>query len=594
MIQPKSTSVGEILALAKNFIVPKYQRGYAWQAEEAGEFCNDLESEAEQGRGLFLGTLIFNVARESEDKIVIVDGQQRLTTIFILLIACRERAKDLKLEGIAQETQKRITFTDPTTAMARGPLLEASETIREVFEKMANNDWDGVFPQKIGTPKTGIKQVKRQSQRIRPIYEFFSKRIADFDQPKLSKLLDSVYKTRVIRIDISDDQEAFSIFERTNARGTDLEVSDLLKNYLYQQGVASLDEKWNETIENSEGTILRMLKYFYVSTNGYVNKSDLYAKLKVYCKDVGGAAPFVEELRQFSRFYSVIRKEQGADLIKEYFASIGCKALSGDTDKFQRVHLCLQALRLFKVSQNYPVIYAAVCSIKKNDNLESKAVAKQFIRLLETMEKYHFVNNAICDRVGNEVEKLYAAYSEKFFKTKDVESTINELISSLRKQLASETEFITRFTELSYATDTLGLLAYIFDRFSNYGVAPGERVRIFNPQPGVRRNDHNIEHWLARNVDGVVVDSPTLQAIDNIGNLLAISFRANSSLGNVSPAKKIQKLNGELSKKVQNLHYVRDFLQEYGPFANEWNEKQMNERATKMAKEAYKRTWSLQ
>lgn len=589
MIQPKSTTIGEILTLSKHFVVPTYQRGFAWEANEASEFLSDLLAESEAGRGLFLGTLIFNVAQEPEGRIVIVDGQQRLTTIFLMLVACRELAKKIKTDGIAQETQKRITVTDPTTAQSRGPLLEASETIKDVFENMAKTDWDGTFPQKIGP-----KPVKRQSRRIRPVYEFFKKQINEFDQPKLSRLLESIYKTRVIRIDIDGDEEAFSIFERTNARGTDLEVSDLLKNYLYQQKVPELDDKWKETLQNSEGTILKMLKYFYVATNDHVNKSELFPKLKSYCKQVGGAEPLVEELLQFSKFYVTVRKEQGANLIKDYFASIGFKSIASESDKYQRVHLSLQALRLFKVSQNYPVIYAAINGVRKNGGFESKSMAKQFIRLLDAMEKYHFVNNAVCDRVGNEVEKLYANFSHKFSRSKDIDATTNELLNSLRKQLASETEFTSRFSEITYASDTVPLIAYIFDRFSNHNVDPGERVNIFDPQPGVRRNNHNVEHWLAQNPeDGLVIDSPTLQAIDNIGNLLVISFRANSSLGNVPPAKKVSRLNGDLSKKIQNLHYVRDFLQEYGPVADNWDEKQINKRAQKIARDAYDRIWRM-
>jgi Protein of unknown function DUF262/Protein of unknown function (DUF1524) len=589
MIQPKSTTLGEILTLSKHFAVPRYQRGYAWEANEAGEFLDDLESEAEVGRGLFLGTIIFNVADDAEDKIEIVDGQQRLTTIFLLLIACRELAKELKLDGIAQETQKRITVTDPATAKSRGPLLVASETIREVFEQMATTDWSGAIPQKVGN-----RPVKRQARRVRPIYEFFQRRIKEYNQPKLSRLLESVYKTRVIRIDILGDEEAFSIFERTNARGTDLEVSDLLKNYLYQQRTPDLDDKWKEIIENSQGTILKMLKYFYIAKNGYINKSELYPKLKKYSKDIGGAETLVEEMREFSKFYSTVRKEDGSTEIKTYFESIGCDAISTDVDKFQRVHLALQSLRLFNVSQIYPVISAALSALMRNDGASSKSMAKTFIRLLDSMEKYHFVNNAVCDRVGNEVEKLYAGYCEKFCKTKAFEGTVNEFIQSLRGQLASESEFTSRFCEITYAQDTISLLAYIFDRFSNYGLAPGERVDIFDPQPGVKRNNHNVEHFLPQKPeDGLTLDSPTLQAIDNIGNLLVISFRANSSLGNLNPAKKIEKLKGELAKKIQNLHYVREFIDKYGANADEWGEGQISRRAQDMATDAYQRVWKL-
>jgi len=577
------------LTLPKQFIVPKYQRGYEWEPAEAEEYLTDLEAEASSGRGLFMGTLIFNVIDDSHDKITIVDGQQRLTTIFLLLIACRELAKELKADGIAQETQKRITVTDPTSAKSRGPLLVASESIKDVFDILAASDWNGIIPLKIGN-----KPVKRQTKRIRPVYESFQRWTHDYDQPKLSKLLDAIYRTRIIRIDIDGDEEAFSIFERTNARGTDLEVSDLLKNYLYQQSVPALDDKWKEILDNSDRTILKMLKYFYVSREGYISKSELFPSLKAYCKKVGGAVNFVEELQEFSRFYNIARKEENANSIRIYFDAIGCKGISGDSDKYHGVHIALQALRLFKVSQVYPLIFAATGALIRTQGSNDKSASKVLVKLLDTMEKYHFVNNAVCNRVGNEVEKLYASFCTAYSKTKDFAKTTNELTSNLRSKLASEEEFITRFSEISYAPENISLLAYIFDRFSNYGVAPGERVAIFDPQSGVIRHNHNIEHFLPQKPDSdTAVDSATRQVLDNIGNLLAISFRTNSSLNNISPAKKIQRLKGDLAKKVQNLHYVREFIEKYGTMAESWNQEAILLRAQDMAEEAYKQVWKI-
>src|SRR5271165_4896252 len=271
MIQPKLSTIEEILGVSKPFAVPKYQRGFAWAKEQADDLLSDLSTESKDRRGLFLGTLIFNTSDRAHEGTTVVDGQQRLTTIFLLLIACRQLAKRLGAEGIAQETQKRITITDPTTAESKGALLKVSESIKEVFEEMTKRDWDGVLPQKVKN-----KAVRLKTRRIRPVYDTFETAIKDFDKEKLSLLLHSIYEARVIRIDIDGDEEAFSIFERTNARGTDLEVSDLLKNYLYQSNVSGLDDKWKEIIENSSSTILRMLKYFYVASKGYVNKTDLY------------------------------------------------------------------------------------------------------------------------------------------------------------------------------------------------------------------------------------------------------------------------------------------------------------------------------
>jgi hypothetical protein len=589
MIQPKPSTIGEILNLPEHFEVPKYQRGFAWDTDEAGEFLTDLEAESEGGRGLFLGTLIFNISDQSKDRIVIVDGQQRLTTIFLLLIACRELAKKLAQPGIAHETQKRITITDPTTAESKGPLLKASEAIRDVFDEMAKSEWDGSFPQKIGT-----KQVKRQSRYLRPVYNYFEKCIKDYSKDGLSRLLKAVYEARVIRIDIDDNEEAFSIFERTNARGTDLEVSDLLKNYLYQQKVPNLDAKWKEILAQSDGTILKMLKYFYVSKKGYISKSVLFRKLKEYSRDVGSAERFVQELDHFANFYSVVRKEQGDTLIKDYFESIEFTAVSTDSDKYQRVHLALQALRLFRVSQIYPVIFAAISAVRRNGEDSSKATAKSLIRLLDSMEKYHFINNAVCSRIGNEVEKLYADFSERFAKTKDFDKTSNELVLELRKRQASQEEFVSRFCEISYSDEFIPLIAYIFDKLNNYSLAPGERTVIFDPLDGVKRKNFNIEHFLPQNPeDKKPIDSATKAVIDNIGNLLVLSFRANSSLGNLSPEKKIARIEGDLARKTENLHLVREFVKRYGSQAKEWNEEAIQQRATRMAQEAYEVVWKM-
>lgn len=589
MIQPKLSTIGEILAVAKPFAIPKYQRGFAWEKGEAGDLVSDLATESRDRRGLFLGTLIFNISDQTEEGITVVDGQQRLTSLFLLLIACRERAKKLGIAGVAQETQRRITITDPTTAESKSALLRVSESIREVFEEMTKHDWNGQFPQKVGN-----KAVRLKSRRIRPVYDTFEAAIKDFDREQLSALLQSIYDARVIRIDIDGDEEAFSIFERTNARGTDLEVSDLLKNYLYQKNVPGLDDKWKEIIDNSSTTILKMLKYFYVANNEYVSKTELYPRLKKYSVTLGGTEQFVQQLTDFSKFYNLVRQEKTDAELKDYFESIGFTSISSETDKYQRVHFALQALRLFNVSQVYPLIYATLSAISNNDLGQSKSAAKQFIRLLESLENYHFVNNAVCSRIGNEVEKLYADSCKKLREAKDLEKAISEFTLQLRRKLALEDEFISRFCEINYSDEFLPLISYIFDRTNNFKLDPGERTIIFNPVLNLKRRNHNTEHFLPKKPDdNTAVDSATANVIDNIGNLLPMSFRANSSLGNMSPLRKIQKLEGELARKTNNLNYLKDFVKEYGEKAADWNDKVILERARDMARDAYTRVWSL-
>lgn len=588
MINPHPAKIEVILNSSIQFAVPKYQREYTWGKSEVQEFLDDLKSYAESGSGnLFLGTIIFDISEEAKKRIKVVDGQQRITTILLLLVACRNVAKKINAVNLATLIQNKITFTDPTTAESLGCRLIASESIKEVFEEISKYEWNGDFP-----VRAGGRQVKRQVNRIKPIYDFFLSEVANFDQTKLSKFLKAIYEAYVVRIDIEDEVEAFSIFERTNARGVDLEASDLLKNYLFAQGVEGLEEDWPQIIENSDGTVLRMLKYFYVAKKGYVAKSDLYKKIRAYGNSIG-ATKLVEELDEFSRFYSTIRTADGPG-VKTYFDVTGCSAIASDQDKYEQIHISLEGLRLFKIFQIYPVIYSAISCFVRNGGGSDVAQSKKLIQLFELMEKYHFVNNAVCERIGNEVEKLYADFCVKFSTSTNFKKTTKELETTLKNQLASEEEFVSRFIDLTYSAEEIPLISYIFDRVNNVGLSPGMRVKIFNPDQKILRKNHNIEHFYPQNPEsGMNADPNTMEVVDNIGNLLAISFRTNSKLGNLSPESKLEKMKGALRREIQNLSYVQDFIQKYEKYVSSWDKETIENRAKEMAKQAYEEIWKI-
>lgn len=584
MINPTPARIEDILNSSAQFAVPAYQRDYTWGKDEALEFFDDLKSYVDTGTGaLFLGTLIFDTSvEESEKKIKVVDGQQRITTILLFLIACRSVARKINATELAALIQNKITFTDQTTGEPFGCRLISSDTIRDVFEVIASdNKWDGYFSAKVGN-----KPVKRQVNRIKPIYEFFFEKIEGIDQPTLSKFLKAIYNAYVVRINIAAEEEAFSIFERTNARGVDLEASDLLKNYLFKSRVEGLEDKWPQVIENSDGTLLRMLKYFYVANNGYVTKSELYKKLKSY-GDKKGQALLVDEIYKFSQFYDAIRKAN-KDGIKDYFHNIDCKAISQDQSYSERIYYAIEGLRLFKIAQIYPLLYAAISCFIREGGSNDKKLSKRLIRMFEDIEKYHFINTAICNRMGNEVEKLYADYCVKYAENA-FESTTNNLFKELKQKLATESEFIASYSEITYSQDTIPLIAYIFDRMNNAGLMPGQRVQLYNPDPKLIRRNHNIEHIYPKSPENM----DTMEDVDNIGNLLVISFKTNSTLSNKSPKEKFELLNGKLKKEIQNISYVEKFLDTYNAYASPWDDRIIEDRAKADATFAYQNVWKL-
>jgi hypothetical protein len=370
----------------------------------------------------------------------------------------------------------------------------------------------------------------------------------------------------------------------------ELEISDLLKNYLFSKKVAGIEESWYQIVANSDGTILRMLKYFFVSKKGYVLKPQLYKKLKGYAAEVG-PEQLTSELVQFSGFY---KASKAADDVSTQAFFVNVKEIAGHQPRFQRITAALQALREFGVTQFCPPAYAAIqCMLGKKSDV-SAADAKALVRLFEAFEKYHFINNAVCERVGNEVEKLYADFCVTFADSKNFPITVDALIGELRKKLASPEEFTANFADLAYGPENLGLICYIFDRFNNGSLDCSQWMKIYNPDPKLLRRNHNIEHFMPQAPDGGLKVKPeTIAVIDNIGNLLAISYKTNSRLSNASPAKKMERLKGDLQKEVQNLTYVNEFITEYSAEAGSWGRENILSRAKKMAGNAYQQVWKF-
>lgn len=589
MFNPVRTRIEDILNSPARFQIPRYQRDYKWGKEEAIELIDDLKNCVESGEeNLFLGSLIFECSQEKEKILQIVDGQQRMTTIVLLLIACRTRVRALGDANLAGLIQGKVTFVDSTTGKSLGSRLVASESIRDVFDYICDGDWDGaMFPAKLKT-----RHVKRQVNRIRPVYAFFLEQIGNLELEELSNFLKAIYNAYVVRIDIKNEVEALNIFERTNARGMDLEISDLLKNYLFAREVKDIEGVWNEIAANADGTMPRMLKYFYVSKKGYVLKPHLYKKLKAYGIEVG-ATQLTTELKEFSDFYRITRLANAKET-QEYLEQIGCSAIASDQEKYEAINYALQGLRLFNVVQFCPLAFAAVeCYVRTKLGVDAKK-SKHLIRFFEALERYHFINNDVCDRVGNEVEKLYAEYSVEFKESKDFVTTIGKFIAELREKVASEGEFVERFTDISYSADEIARLSYIFDRINNAGLPPASRINIYSPDPKLLRRNHNIEHIFPRNPEkGAAADPKTMEVVDNIGNLLAISFRTNSKLGNLRPEAKMKKLAGELTGEIQNLSHVRDFLRDYEAAGSKWGREIIQKRAREMAADAYSRVWAI-
>ena len=579
MIVPKHTQLGELYKSNAVLSVPRYQRSFDWGKNEVIEMIEDLTSAMSSGVPLFLGTFVFDVSNNSEFKIV--DGQQRITSFTLLLIACRQHAKKLKYHSLAQEIQKKISFTDETTGEMVSERVLVSSSVSDVFKHMSDEKWDGEFPSKIG-----IKQVKLQSRKLKSLYDYMLSEVSSYGKSDLTLFLKAVYSTYIIQIDIQDELEAFAIFERTNARGMSLNVADLLKNYLYSttSEEGDIDFKWKVISDHAQTTLQRMLKYYWVSRHGYVSKSELYRKLKSYGKSEG-AKSLTDGILDFSYYYSAIQNDDEKK-IKEWLVRESCEEISGNKGYFETVVSVIAGLNHFAITQHYPLIYSITIAYKNSGKGERET--KFYLNLLKNIEKYHFINNQICDRVGNEIEKPYAEYSKKFTETKEFVSVGQEFVKLLKSKLATEEEFESRFVQLDYKELSLPDTCYIFNGINNFDLKPSEWVKIYDTDKTTTQNHYNTEHFLSQNPE-YKVSTEDMDVVDNIGNLFIISRHTNSQLQNKAPSEKIELLK----EKGRKFRYVLDFLEKFEKTNLTWGKKEINNRASELAKLAYREAWKI-
>lgn len=581
MIKSELKKVIGILDESVKYIVPNYQRNFEWKKEQAEEFWEDIS----QG-SVFLGNLVLDTQRENENEIMIVDGQQRITTIFIFLAACRHQAKKINSHDQASVIQTKISFVDATTGKAGASKLIPSPSIADVFkDTITNGEWDG--------KRFDGKGRKRQINKIKPIYEYFVECLSKFGKDELAEILKKLYDSTFVKIEIKETQEAFEIFERTNARGMELNAADLLKNDLFAKNAsAKIEEDWDDIVENSSGSILRMIKYYYVSHSGLIQKKLLFKALKKHGEEIG-ADVLIQDLKKFSYYYAIVTSASFDTIIE--WASETKNTYFLNEYNAQALNRTLNALQLFGVTQAYPLIIKLMSALSNVKNVDKKNKdSEYFLNFLIALEKFHFINYAISQRPGNQVEKYYADKCRTVVDEKNLPDFTKEIINELRKEkVVGKAEFIEKFTDVSYVNDFY-LIYYIFDRLNNFGRKGGQYISIYNPDKKLLRRNYDIEHLVAQNLDNYNFDAEEIKgSIDNIGNLLVISKHTNGSASNKSILEKLEIFK---DKEIQNLPEARMLINEWK--SKKWETaddaiKNIVERSNTIAYRAYEEVWKM-
>ncbi len=262
------------------YIVPDYQREYVWTDKQVHQLLDDINEKIDTGSSseYFIGTVLVSPT-EQKNHYEVIDGQQRLTTFFLLLCALKHL-----FQG---EPQRQVisglistSYTDSDGETRTSLKLEPRyENAAEVITKLVELDAE---PQTVraGIQAAGIASFGSLENLINAYSTLYRYLKDNYDDvPKLKKYW-GYLATNVVFIQISTDvSSALKIFETINERGVGLNPMDLLKNLLFtqvkQEQFTQLKNEWKnitKPLEKGKEKPLRFLRYFLMAN--YVIKND--------------------------------------------------------------------------------------------------------------------------------------------------------------------------------------------------------------------------------------------------------------------------------------------------------------------------------
>lgn len=305
----------------QQFRIPPYQRPYSWTFEQVDDLWDDLLENIATGH--FLGSVVMSTANELRP--IVIDGQQRLTTLMLLMSALRDECTRRGMQRPAQRIDRRLVADE----LADGDSYFKFKTGRanwSVFRDFVLRPSGD--PGRKDDPHALDRDVRA---RNRPLLDNLARlrshlagKLESLPEAQRVKWLEEfdralVQNTEFVVIEVRDLADAFLLFETLNDRGLQLSAADLLKSHLLGEiATTASDEdvdeaaaEWEAMLEDlgAQVDVTRFLRHYLLGSLPKVRKDDVFGHFKQLVAEKG-ASWVLEDLRRSARFYGEFENPQ--------------------------------------------------------------------------------------------------------------------------------------------------------------------------------------------------------------------------------------------------------------------------------------------
>lgn len=540
--------------------VPPFQRDYSWTEDEWDDLWQDILGLSDQDSDPvhYMGYLVL---QSSDNKhFDVIDGQQRMATLSVLILALLKHLQELvddsldaenNLKRIEQLRNSYIGYLDPVTLNAKS--------------KLELNRHNNSFYQNYLVPLTPLPQrgLNASEQQLRKVFFWFLAKIQDHygmsenSGRELTIFLDKlVDKLCFTVITVTDELNAFRVFETLNARGVRLSASDLLKNYLFSLVSAEnphtnelnmLEERWERIIGLlGQETFQEFLRVFWNSQHKLARKSELFKTIKKSILSKAKAFELLRGLDQSAAVYAMLREPT-------------------DTLWNKEERKALAQLKMYNVQQPFAMLLACY-------NRFSEDKRDGFTKIVKDVAIIAFRYNVICGLHPGNQEYLYNDIAVKV--SNGIYSHPHQVIEAMKPIYPSDGQFKSAFSEKEIKTTSgrnkkvvrhilFGIEKQISGREFDEESAKYTLEHILPEHP----SEHPSDEWanIAENVQGSM--------IYRLGNMTLLENSPNRDVGNA----------GYLIKKeayrISDFYSTRAIAEHY----DTWDEVKVGARQQKMA-----------
>ena len=452
----------------KRFIIPVYQRNYDWKIDNCKQLLDDLIRVIQENReSHFFGSIV-SVANVhgATSELLIIDGQQRITTISLLFLAM----VNLMEEGVLKATDpvlvQRIKMTylvDQFAPDERKIKLKPIKDDSDAFEKLFKN------PDEYNNASVVTRN-----------YNYFYNRLKEHSDISPEALFNAICS--LVIIDISLDpykDDAQLIFESLNSTGLDLSEGDKIRNYVLMGQNADTQEYlyytyWNNIEKNTSFSVSDFIRHYLT---GVLSKT-----------------PAMNDVYNCFKSYVETNHIDKHDLLKELTKySIYYKEITTSTSTSEKVNIVLRRLNILDMSVSYPFLLQ-LWDYKNTYNLSENDMSE----VLCALEVYIF-RRLICGVPTNALNKIFTMLHKDCLKYLSENNSYKEVFKYVLTskgasgRFPKDSEFYTCFEEKDIYSMRGKNKMYLFDRLENKDTY--ERTNVISlMQDGV----YTIEHIMPR------------------------------------------------------------------------------------------------